>query len=126
MPTFSRYGCAALVIVAASTLATTARAQSADGLTRLRDTLKREPKAPDVVKMALDYYRVSPEAMESVRSSARVRALMPVVSGFISYANQGGAQATNQTISNPTVINVNTAQNVTSFTAGLGWDFREL
>ncbi len=122
-----KHGAAALV-VAFAMVATTraARAQSADNLTRLKETLKREPRAPDVVKMALDYYRVSPEQMESARSSAHSRAFMPVISAFVGYQNFATASATSQTISNPQNVIVNEAKNTYYVNPGIAWDFREL
>lgn len=122
----SRLAAGLFVALVVSTAAPPARAQGADGLTRLRDTLKKEPRATEVVRMALDYYRVSPEQMESVRSSARARGWMPVISGFAGYSTTGTAQATAQTITTPTNIVLNGATNVTTFTGGIAWDLREL
>jgi hypothetical protein len=124
MTRFSRI--LATLALVAGVATTTADAQADDTLTRLRETLKREPKAPDVVKMALDYYRVSPEHMESVRSAARTRALLPVVSGFGGYNSTGNAQASAQTISNPQNVVVNGASSVTVLTGGVAFDLREL
>jgi len=103
-----------------------AQADGPDALTRLRDTLKKEPKAPDVVKMSLEYYHVNPEEMASLRSSARWRALMPVVSGFVGYNSQGSAQASAATISNPQNVVINQSQATTVFTGGIAFDLREL
>ena len=69
MRSFLRVAAASVVLFGALTTVSPARGD--DSLTRLREIMKREPKAPDVVRMALDYYRVSPEAMDSLRSSAR-------------------------------------------------------
>ncbi|HVH43692.1 MAG TPA: hypothetical protein VM925_15160 [Labilithrix sp.] len=124
MASFSRVTAALLVLLGSLSIAPSARAD--DTLTRLRETLKKEPKAPDVVRMALDYYRVSPEAMESLRSSARSRGLVPVVSGFIGYNSTGTSSAQAQTITSPQNIIVNAAQSATVFTGGLAWDLREL
>jgi hypothetical protein len=76
--------------------------------------------------MALDYYRVSPEAMEAARSSARQRGFMPVLSSFFGYQNTGNAGATTQTITNPQNVIVNNATNVWYITPGIAWDFRDL
>jgi hypothetical protein len=124
MAFISRSALAFVALTGISTMASTARAD--DSLTRLRETLKREPKAPDVVKMALEYYRVSPEAMESLRSSARGRGLIPVVSGFASYQSVGQGAATTTTITQPQNVVVNSAQNITAFNGGVAWDLREL
>jgi hypothetical protein len=113
-----------VVVLGLLTNASTARAD--DSLTRLRDTLKREPKAPDVVRMALAYYRVSPVAMQSLRASARARGLLPVLSGFASYNSTGNATAQAQTISNPQNTLINNAGSQTFVTGGLSWDLREL
>jgi hypothetical protein len=124
----ARYHFASALAVTLALLASapSARAEGPDPLARLRETLKREPKAPDVVKMALDYYRVSPAAMDSVRSAARTRALMPVLSGFVTYDSVGSASASATTITNPANVVVNNAQSITAINGGLAWDFREL
>lgn len=123
MRSLLRYVSAAIV---AGTLFTASGAHADDALTRLRDTLKREPKAPDVVKMALDFYRISPDAMESVRSSARSRALLPVISGFAGYNTAGSASSSAQTITNPQNVVLNGAANSLVFTGGISFDLREL
>lgn len=122
----TRLAAALVVSAAALSVAPSARAEGPDALSRLRETLKREPKAPDVVKMALDHYRVSPEEMDALRSSAHTRAWMPVLSGFAGYNAVGTASAQSQTITNPQNVTINGAQNVTVLTGGLAWDFREL
>lgn len=124
MASYSRF--AAALAVALGVVAMAGEARADDSLTRLRETLKREPKAADVVKMALQHYRVSPEVLESLRSSARGRALMPVVSGFVGYNSVGTASAQAQTVTNPQNVVINGAQSVTVFTGGLAWDLREL
>jgi hypothetical protein len=113
----------ALVPVMGSRLA---RAQNADATSRLKEQLKREPKAPEVVKMALDYFKVAPAQLEAARSSARSRALLPVVSGFIGYNVAGASSATVTTITNPNNVVQTGAQNTTILTGGLAWDLREL
>ncbi len=124
MASFRTIAAAALGLVLG--LSTASPAFADDSLTRLRETLKREPRAPDVVRMALAYYRVSPEEMQSLRASARARGLLPVLSGFAGYNSSGNASAQAQTISNPTNVVINGASSVTLFTGGLAWDLREL
>lgn len=117
---------AAAALAGALALTTAAPAEAQEALTRLRETLKREPKATEVVKMALEYYRVSPETMESLRASARARGLMPVVSGFVGYNIVGEAQASAQTITQPQNVVINSAGTTTVLTGGIAWDLREL
>ncbi len=118
---------AAALVVSLGMLATAPEARAeGDSLSRLRETLKREPKAADVVKMALDHYRVSPEAMDSIRSSAHTRAWMPVISGFIGYNAAGKTSAQAQTLTSPQNTLSNGAEAVTVFTGGVAWDLREL
>jgi hypothetical protein len=124
MASYTRIAAALVVVFGAVAIAPEARAD--DSLTRLRETLKREPKAADVVKMALDHYRVSPEDMDSIRSASHSRALVPVISGFIGYNSVGTASAQAQTITNPQNVVINGAQAVTVFTGGIAWDLREL
>jgi hypothetical protein len=126
MTSISRTFVAIATAIGALAVVSSAHAQGADSLTKLRDTVKREPKAPDVVKMALEHYHASPQEMESLRSSARWRALMPVVSGFVGYNSGGTASASAATISNPQNVVINAATNVTVFTGGIAFDLREL
>jgi len=126
MRSFSRLAAALALAIGLAAAPSPAHAQGADGLTRLRDTLKREPKVADVVKMALDFYRVAPSELESVRSSARARGWMPVVSGFVGYNSGGSATASQQTITDPRTVATTGAENVLVFTGGLAWDLREL
>lgn len=126
MASSTRSAAALLACLSTLAIAGSAKAEGPDALGRLRETLKREPKAPDVVKMALDYYRVSPEEMDSLRSAAHTRAWMPVISGFIGYNSVGTSSAQAQTITNPQNVVINGAQAVTVYTGGLAWDFREL
>lgn len=124
MGSFKRIAASALVMLL--TLATAPPARADDSLTRLRETLKREPRAADVVRMALAFYKVSPAEMQSLRSSARARGLLPVLSSFIGYNSIGTASAQAQTITNPQNLIINGAQSVTVLTGGLAWDLREL
>lgn len=126
MKRLSRIPLLVAALMFATSFSPPARADGPDALTRLRDTLKKEPKAPDVVKMALEYYHVNPEEMASLRSSARWRALMPVVSGFVGYNSQGSASAQAATISNPQNVVINASQATTVFTGGVAFDLREL
>lgn len=124
MATSSRLPAALLgLFVSLSTIST---ASADDNLTRLRETLKREPKATDVVKMALDYYRVSPETLDSLRSSARARGLLPVVSTYAGYNSVGNAQATRTEVTNPQNVFLASAQSTFAVNGGLSWDLREL
>lgn len=115
-----------LFLVLAGALAITSPARADDSLMRLKETLKKEPKAPDVVKMALDYYRIAPETMESVRSSARTRGLVPVLSSWLGYNSVGTASIQNTQISNPTQVYFNQAASTFYVNGGLAWDLREL
>lgn len=124
MASFKRVSAGLLALAACLTAVSSANAD--DSLTRLRETLKREPKATDVVRMALDYFRVSPETMDSLRSSARSRGLLPVVSAWTGYNSAGTSSATATTISNPQNVILNQAASTYYVNGGLAWDFREL
>lgn len=126
MAIVSRFAVALLVALGITASVSPAHAEGPDALSRLRDTLKREPKAPEVVRMALDYYHASPQEMAALRSSARYRALMPVVSGFVGYNSAGTSSAQAQTITNPQNVVINAATALTFFTGGIAFDLREL
>lgn len=125
MKRFARTALAAFVVsIAALSAAPPARAD--ESLVRLRETLKREPKAPEAVKMALSYFHVSPDEVRELRASARARGLLPVVSAFGGYYSGGNASAQTTTITTPTNVVLNGAESSANITGGLAWDLREL
>lgn len=85
-----------------------------------------EPKIREVVQEALRYFRVNPEAIESLRSAARRRALLPLVAGGYRFDSDKLARFEEQTITDPRQNNEDTNRRTNSVSVGAVWDFREL
>jgi hypothetical protein len=108
-------------------LAPTARAQTAEDIERARAQVALEPPVRDIVRAALRYFRVTPEAVDRLRSSARARGFLPLFAGGYRYDDLSGARNIDQ--SEGTVVfknQENSGQQLHSFTLGAVWDFREL
>lgn len=107
---------AILALALASASAGEARAQPPGGA--------REPPVSAVVAEALRYFRVNPEAVDSVRSSSRWRALMPLVAGGFRYDDDKFARNEVQAPS-PLTSDESTNRRINSFSVGAVWDLRE-
>src|SRR5689334_18114280 len=57
----------------------------------------REPPVAEVVAEALRYFRVNPDAIDSLRSSSRARALLPLIAGGFRYDDDKFTRQENQT-----------------------------
>jgi hypothetical protein len=116
-----------IVIFALMTLTgTPALAQEPEGEAAYRAHVKREPRVMDCVRVALRHFRVHPETLDSLRASARARALLPILTGGYRLDDARGVSAQAVTITNPTLTDANTANRVHSISAGAVWDLREL
>jgi outer membrane protein TolC len=91
-----------------------------------RAQIKREPAAQQVVKAALRHFKVHPDALDSLRTNARARAFLPILSGGYQFQGTDFARTTNQMITNPSNVAENTSTKLNGFTAGASWDLREL
>jgi hypothetical protein len=58
-----------------------AHAQTEAAADDVRRKLDAEPRSAEVVAKALEYFRVDPDAVDRVRSSANKRAWAPIVAG---------------------------------------------
>ncbi len=102
-----------------------ARAVTADELATTSDPFKYEPTAAQTVKKALGYFRVSPEAFDSLRSAAQTRALLPTIAaGYRFYDLAVDAREIDDVVPLDGVQARNDKYN--SFTVGAIWDFRQL
>jgi hypothetical protein len=124
------------VIVAAAVPAATlspapAAADEADdaqarALEKIKRTIASEPGPAEVLRVALQYFRVHPSTIDALRASAHYRALLPVLSGIGSYSGTGGATAQAVSITNPQDTVGNTATQGYSGSVGVSWDLREI
>src|SRR5262249_21130935 len=92
----------------------------------VRQLIRREPRAHEVIDVALRHYRVHVSEIDALRSSSRYRALLPVFSTIGTLNRSGTASASSQTISNPTDTISNQAFNGYAISLGMSWDLREL
>jgi outer membrane protein TolC len=116
------------LIAATALVVAPAHADSADdaALAALRAQTQREPPVADVLRAALVYHRVHPEALDALRSNSHLRAFLPVLSGFGSWTDSGNASASAVSITNPTNTVANSAGQGYTLTLGGSWDFREV
>jgi hypothetical protein len=92
----------------------------------VRQLIRREPRAHEVIEVALRHYRVHATEIDALRASSRYRGLLPVFSTIGSVNRSGSASASSQTISNPQDTVSNQAYNGYAVSLGLSWDLREL
>lgn len=88
--------------------------------------LAREPSVAEVSREALRYFRVNPDAIESLRSSSRTRALLPLVAAGYRYDDDKFARFEEQMIFEPRQNNEDTNRRTNSVSIGAVWDLREL
>src|SRR5688572_23783945 len=86
----------------------------------------QEPAVKEVVNEALRYFRVHPEAIDSIRSSARTRALLPLLAAGFRYDDDKFARLENQ--SGETILqnDEDTNRRTNAVSIGAVWDLREL
>ncbi|MCK6547768.1 hypothetical protein L6R52_18090 [Myxococcota bacterium] len=87
---------------------------------------QNDPPVAAVVAEALRYFRVNPEAIRSLRSSANTRALVPVIAGGFRYEDDKFARFEEQMITDPRQTNEDTNRKNNAVSVGAVWDLREL
>jgi hypothetical protein len=122
----STLGFVTALALALSTGGAAADAEDDAALAAVRAQIQREPRASEVLRAALVYHRVHPEALDALRSNAHLRGLLPVLSGFGSWSDSGNASASAQTITTPQNVISNSAAQGYTLTLGASWDFREV
>jgi hypothetical protein len=88
-------------------------------------TWAAEPSAAEVVRAALRYFRLEPDELDSLRTDARLRGIIPIISGDYTYNNNRFASFEAQ---NPTPLNIDQSsdQIVNGVVGRISWDFRDL
>jgi len=92
---------------------------------QIRAELSREPNARETTQMALRFFRLHPDAVDALRATARLRAILPIVTGGFRYNNTRTAQFEQQTITDPRDVNLNLDTRDNGFSVGVSWDLRE-
>jgi hypothetical protein len=103
-----------------------ARAQSEDAVARAQAQFAREPPVSEVVEVALRYFRVHPEVLDSLRSKAHSRALLPLLAAGLRFDDQRFARFEQQEPDPPLLIDENTEMLNTSVSVGAVWDLGKL
>jgi hypothetical protein len=115
----------ALALAAGST-PRAAHAQTEAAADDVRRKLDAEPKSAEVVAKALEYFRVDPDAVDRVRSSANKRAWAPIVAGGYRFDDDRGLRTAEQRITAPSTTDERTNTRIDAFNVGAVWDLREL
>ena len=115
----------ALAALLAST-SSVAAAQAREQVRQARQAFAHEPEVAETAREALEYFRVHPEALDGLRSSARARALLPVIAGGYQYGQSRDQLFYDQQITSPQTRDQNAAGTSHRVTAGALWDLRQL
>jgi hypothetical protein len=87
---------------------------------------ENDPPVAAVVAESLRYFRVHPEALESIRSSAHKRALLPLISAGYRFDDDKFARLELQEGAEPLQNDEDTNRRTHAVSVGAVWDFREL
>lgn len=115
-----------VVLIVASLLASpTAHAQTEAEVAAARARFEIDPPIAETVHAALEYFRVSPDAIDALRRASRVRALMPLVAGGYRFDDDAETSFEQQRLFQPREVEGRGAVRRHSVTAGAIWDLRE-
>ena len=103
-----------------------ALAQDKAALKRAKAQFAKEPKVADVVDVALRYFRVHPEVLDSLRTKAKTRALLPLLATGVRFDDDRFARSEAQRPDPFLDIEENTNNKGTAISVGAVWDLREL
>jgi hypothetical protein len=103
-----------------------AAAQDTASVEQANRQLAHEPTVSETTQEALRYFRVDPDNFDGLRSSARNRALLPLLAGGFRYDQAAFGRAEERTIFQPANTDESTDTRVMTFSIGGVWDLREL
>lgn len=101
-------------------------AQSADAIARAKAKFAQEPAVAEVVEVSLRYFRVHPEVLDSLRTKAKTRALLPLLATGYRFDDDTFTRFEQQRVQNNVDIDEDTAQRTHAISVGAVWDLREL
>ena len=108
---------AGLLVAIAIPLSATANDDEA-ALRAARAKLAKEPKVDEVVRRALEYFRVEPDRMDSLRTGARLRGLMPLLAAGYQNSDSRYVRFEEQKIFEPHTEDSNSNTRNDAFTVG--------
>ena len=91
----------------------------------LRASWQHEPTPNEAVQAALRNFRVHPEALDELRSNARLRAAAPILSAGYRRGGSRNSNLETRTITDPAVTNGVANYYDDTFNVGASWDTRE-
>lgn len=100
-------------------------AHGESAIERAKRRFATEPAVAEVVEVALRYFRVHPEVLDSLRAKSHTRALLPLIATGYRFDDNKLARAEVQA---PMPLNIDEDSNTraNSLSIGAVWDFREL
>lgn len=101
-------------------------AQSAEAVQQAQQQMAHEPSVSEVTQEALRYFRVDPDSFDGLRTSAKTRALLPLLAGGFRLDTAEFSRFQEQLLFNNNTQDENTATQVLTFSIGGVWDLREL
>ena len=114
------------VVLGSVLAAGAARADVDADIAKARAKLAKEPPVDEVVRKALEYFRVQPEAMDSLRSKARLRGLLPLIAAGYANSDDRFVRFEEQKTFEPHTEDEENNRKSQSFTVGAIWDLRQL
>ncbi len=103
-----------------------AEAQSASEFRKAKQRVELEPTVNETVRQALEFFNVSPKAVQSLRDTARARGVLPLLAVGYRYEDDNLDRAINQIGTTTFNQRAADARAINSFTIGAVWDLREL
>ncbi len=108
-------------------LSATAHADPDAKLRQARAKMNAEPKVDEVVRVALQYFRVHPDTMDSLRTAARARGVLPLLAAGYRLDHNDHNGTVTQFDGDPVFTRNDDFGDVThAGTIGAVWDLRQL
>lgn len=98
----------------------------AEAIEKAKAQFAKEPAVADVVEVALRYFRVHPDVLDSLRTKAKTRALLPLVAAGYRYDDDRFLRREDQFPDPVLTIDENTNSRANSVSVGAVWDLRQL
>jgi len=109
------------LIIALAAWASPARAQTGSAAEGRLAALEREPTCQEVQEMALKYFNISGRQVDSLRTRAKAKALLPVLEVSGGYTDSNIDEVTNNELEFPSALN---GPWLIKGAAGNAWDVR--
>ncbi|MEQ9499210.1 MAG: hypothetical protein RIT81_20170 [Deltaproteobacteria bacterium] len=98
----------------------------AEAIEKAKAQFAKEPAVAEVVEVALRYFRVHPDVLDSLRTKAKTRALLPLVAAGYRYDDDRFIRREEQFPDPVLNIDENTNMRANAMSVGAVWDLRQL